>query len=255
LPYYGTNAKDWANTLSVGRLQPGTDLGIEENFWLISDTHFLHHNIAGYSGRPTYMEQRIIQSWHEMVAPDDQIVHLGDVALGNLEQVQPLLAGLPGQKYLLRGNHDQRSDAYYQTLGFTLIPPFSLLFAGWTVSFTHAPHPELVPYPRHVNVHGHTHEKLERSLRLVNCSVEWTDYAPARAASLLADRIELLALSTELERDVPLRYSDWLAREYGGPIMRSDTERFRTEAELNRARETFTRYRIAFVDGQRPGTP
>lgn len=190
----------------------------------------------------------MVEQWHQLVGPSDQIVHLGDLALGQSEQVHDLLTGMPGEKYLMRGNHDRQPAAYYQSLGFTLIPPFRLGLAEWTVSFTHAPHAELVPHPRQLNCHGHIHEKLERSSRLINCSVEWTDYSPVKVATLLTERIARLASNPADERDVPLSYAQWLAREYGGEILRSDTERLQDEDERNRVRRIYTRYRTDFAD-------
>jgi calcineurin-like phosphoesterase family protein len=203
MDFYTTKARDWGESLASGRLLPAADLGLASDFWLISDTHFFHGNIAGYCGRPASAQQEMIANWHRLVGLHDQIVHLGDLALGRPEQSGELLADLPGEKYLLRGNHDRRSAADYHRLGFTLIPPFCWSLDGWTVSCTHAPHPELVRYPRTLNMHGHIHEKLAPSLRLVNCSVEWTDYAPVRSERLVRDRLARLASAPQAERAVP----------------------------------------------------
>jgi calcineurin-like phosphoesterase family protein len=248
MDYYTTETRDWQEALTLSRLIPAAELGLALDFRLISDTHLRHRNIAGYTGRPSNSEERIVERWRSLLGPRDQIVHLGDLALGQSAQVRDLLAGLPGEKFLLRGNHDRQSSAYYQSLGFTLIPPFRLDFAGWIVSFTHAPHPELIQEAKQLNCHGHIHEKLERSSRLINCSVEWTAYAPVRVQHLLAERITHLASNPPEERAIPLSYAEWLAREFGGEILRSDTERFLDEDERDRVRLAYARYRIDLAD-------
>lgn len=229
-------------------ITPARDLGISPSAWLISDTHFGHRNIAGYCGRPSYAEERMFDAWHRMVDPRDPIVHLGDLALGRPEAIRMRLVALPGEKFLVRGNHDTGSVASYRDLGFTLIPPFSLDFAGWTASFTHTPHPELASLPKHLNVHGHIHEKLLPSMAYVNCAVEWTGYAPVQIEDLLARRIARIASAATMERIVPLPYAEWLAREYGGEILRSDIERFPNSDARDRVREAYTAYRVAFAD-------
>lgn len=254
--YYTTNLRDWDETLTSGRLVPAADLGLAHDFWLIADTHFFHGNIAGYCGRPRSAQQAMIANWHRLVGVHDQIVHLGDLALGQRDRASDLLVSLPGEKYLLRGNHDRLSAANYHSLGFTVIPPFCWTADGWTVACTHAPHPELVRYPRTLNVHGHIHEKLPPSLRLVNCAVEWTDYAPVRSERLVRDRLVRLASAPQVECALPLTYAEWLARQYGGEILRSDTDRLRGERARDRARMAFTRYRLDLAaDSLQPAGP
>lgn len=225
-------------------ITPARDLGLTTSAWLISDTHFGHRNIAGYCGRPSYAEERMFDAWHRLVSPRDPIVQLGDLALGHPEAIRLRLAALPGDKFLVRGNRDTGSVASYRDLGFAVIRPFFLDFAGWTASFTHVPRPDLAGLPRHLNVHGHIHERLLPSLAHVNCAVEWTGYAPVRIEDLLARRIARIASAGSMERVVPLPYAEWLAREYGGEILRSDVERFPEAHERDRVRETYTAYRL-----------
>lgn len=186
----------------------------------------------------------MIDAWHRVVGAHDPIVHLGDLALGRSGALRALLAALTGAKFLLQGNHDRQSAAYYLDLGFTLIPPFFMSVLGWTVSFTPGPHSELVGHPKHLNVHGHIHEKLVPSVYHVNCAVEWTGYAPVRIEELLVQRIAHIADAAAMERVVPLPYAEWLVHEYGGEILRSDIARFPDENERDRVREAYTSYRI-----------
>ncbi len=240
----GDNAYDWGGRLRTRDLRPASEVGVPPEFWIISDTHFGHRNIYGYTGRPADAEERMVANWRALVADEDTIVHLGDLALMDLDRLAQILAGLPGHLLLLPGNHDRQKPETYERLGIATIPPFTLSHLGWTVAFTHAPHPELVavPHRQRLNVHGHIHERLAGDLRLINVGVEWTDYAPVRIEHVIDARVAALeyAPTTYLP---PLPYGEWLAREYGGEVQRSDVMRFPDERIRDLAREAYARYR------------
>ncbi len=235
---------DWGGRVRPRDLRPADEWGVPPNFWLISDTHFGHGNIYGYTGRPADAHERIVANWRALVTDEDIVVHLGDLALMRPDRMASLLAELPGRILLLRGNHDRQKPEVYERLGIATIPPFTLSRGGWTVAFTHAPHPELVTTPRRqwLNVHGHIHEKLAPDLRLINVGVEWTGYSPVRVDELLDERIAALQRAPATFQP-PLPYEEWLAREYGGEVQRSDVERFPDERARTLARETYERYR------------
>jgi len=54
--------------------------------WFTSDTHFSHARIIELCDRPFkdyhHMNEFIIGNWNAAVAWDDEVTHLGDVALG-----------------------------------------------------------------------------------------------------------------------------------------------------------------------------
>jgi len=53
------------------------------------------------------MNEAIVGMWNELVRPDDTVYHLGDVALGKLDESLPLVGRLNGFKVLVPGNHDR----------------------------------------------------------------------------------------------------------------------------------------------------
>jgi len=57
-------------------------LTITQNTWIISDTHFFHENIGKYCSRPDNWQQLIIKNWNVLISPDENVLHLGDFALG-----------------------------------------------------------------------------------------------------------------------------------------------------------------------------
>jgi calcineurin-like phosphoesterase family protein len=59
------------------------------NKWFISDTHFSHANIIRYTGRPfqsvNEMDERLIENWNALIAPEDIVFFLGDFGLGTTD--------------------------------------------------------------------------------------------------------------------------------------------------------------------------
>jgi calcineurin-like phosphoesterase family protein len=76
-----------------------------------SDTHFGHKNIIKFCGRPfndvDHMNEILIKNWNAAVEPDDEVFHLGDVALGPWDKWHNILTRLNGFKTLVVGNHDR----------------------------------------------------------------------------------------------------------------------------------------------------
>jgi calcineurin-like phosphoesterase family protein len=164
-----------------------TDLPFDENTWLISDTHFFHANIAEYCSRPNGWQDLIIENWNRWIRPDDIVFHLGDLALGKKESAEALIPPLNGRLFLMRGNHDRRSVAFYHGLGITLVKdPYRMeTNTGLKLAFSHRP---IVPLdPGQLNLHGHIHNNPTPGLgpRHVNLSIEVRQYRPWRLSDIL----------------------------------------------------------------------
>lgn len=74
--------------------------------WITADTHFGHRLVAGLRGFDTVWQhdETIVSNWNGVVAPNDIVYHLGDVAMSDgLDQV----SRLNGRKILIAGNHDK----------------------------------------------------------------------------------------------------------------------------------------------------
>lgn len=58
------------------------------NRWFISDTHFSHANIIGYTGRPfqsvSEMNKKLMANWNALVEPQDTVFFLGDSLMAPL---------------------------------------------------------------------------------------------------------------------------------------------------------------------------
>jgi calcineurin-like phosphoesterase family protein len=152
----------------------------KQKTWLITDTHFNQETLVSRGYRPAGFGERIKQQWKRLVHPDDLVIHLGDVIMGQNGTLGDILYDLPGAKYLVRGNHDHESDGWYMRHGFSFVTQ-AILYHG--VYLTHAPQATL-PDGAILNVHGHLHDDEHRgspNSLPAHCkllAIEKTDYAP-----------------------------------------------------------------------------
>ena len=170
---------------------------ITPDTWLISDTHFGHHNIIQFCDRPVNHEDVMMNNWRNTVGPDDTILHLGDVAFGNRRGIYLWtqdINELPGRKLLIKGNHDHSSSIKIYKAIFEVIPPFVQDFSGVKFLFSHYPD-EHVSDEWDINVHGHIHNNplqgdfspmVDLDKIYENVSVEVINYTPIRLSSILS---------------------------------------------------------------------
>ncbi len=167
--------------------QSDSGLALDEQSWLISDTHFFHANIGRYCNRPDGWQDLIVENWNHFIQPGEIVFHLGDLALGKKEDTETLVPLLNGKLYLMRGNHDRRGKAFYENLGITLVKdPYSIvLFSRPGLVFSHRP---ISPLPPGVlNLHGHIHNNPSPEVgpRHINLSVEVREYRPWRLVDVI----------------------------------------------------------------------
>lgn len=172
--------------------------------WYTADTHFGHARIIELCGRPfasvEEMDQTIIDNFNAVIADDDILWILGDVALGRLDDSLARVAQLKGRKRLVPGNHDRVFEGYhskgvkerdverYEAAGLSIYSHSVVNRFGWTLC--HFPdqgdsgdeerfakyRPQ--PYPWRLLVHGHVHEKWKTRGHRVNVGVDVWDFKP-----------------------------------------------------------------------------
>jgi len=164
---------------------------VNNKLWIIADTHFAHGNIIKFQQRPKNHEFIMVGNWASRVGERDQILHLGDVSMGGTEVRQRwlnIIKRLPGEKYLLMGNHDKAKDDFAGA-GFTVLEEF--VTKG--IAFSHRPATE-DRYDEEgndwvVNIHGHTHANvydpahdgiLLKDRKYINVCVEHTNLSPVQ---------------------------------------------------------------------------
>jgi len=93
--------------------------------WHASDLHLGHANILKFSTREEGYEHRFLETWDQLVAPEDAVVLHGDIAFAQKAYWFGQLSERPGHKILLLGNHDQNKLGWYYKWGFERVVPFN----------------------------------------------------------------------------------------------------------------------------------
>lgn len=181
------------------------------NFYLISDTHFNHANIATYCQRPKNFTSLLIRNWNNTVKNEDTVIHLGDVQIG--QKSKWIMPSLPGRKILIRGNHDrQNSCSWWMDHGFDFACDGLRFRNCW---LTHEPDTSRAG-GCDLNIHGHLHniwhgflspERLRRDKALLGAdptrqlkfpwqrlfAVEYTNYMPVEFDKFVAHPLKYQA--------------------------------------------------------------
>jgi calcineurin-like phosphoesterase family protein len=148
--------------------------------WILTDTHWNHEAMITRGWRPANYQERSLANIRRLVAPEDKVLHLGDVIFARSAELQAILLSLPGIWELVKGNHDHRRDQWYRDMGFAAVNDAAVI---GDVYLTHEPAGCLLRDTR-LNVHGHLHDDLHRVEegypepwhRLL--ALELTDYCP-----------------------------------------------------------------------------
>ena len=89
--------------------------------WLIGDTHFFDKDIILFENRPfesvKEMNETLIKNWNSVVADNDIVYLLGDVANTNglnKAELQKVIKSLSGKIILISGNHDENDLDFYE---------------------------------------------------------------------------------------------------------------------------------------------
>lgn len=149
--------------------------------YFIADTHFSEENIILYENRPfadtKEMDKELILRWNSTVDSNDIVYVLGDFgAKGNEKAVLSLLNG---SKYLIKGNHDMASNAYYREAGFKEVYDMPVITGNFWI-LSHEPLYVNINMP-YANIFGHVHNSplfKTCSTHHYCVSAERTGYAP-----------------------------------------------------------------------------
>lgn len=188
--------------------------------FLTSDNHFNHANIIAFSNRPFEsvddMNWQMVERWNATVGPNDEVYHLGDFAMGNVEEALSIVPQLNGTIYLLPGNHDKcwrghaqskwkTWDPIYRAAGFRVIVPpqpswITKTFGGIEFTLCHFPFRgnsrDLPNRPDRYSghrpddngqwlIHGHTHSGDIGEGTQIHIGVDAWDYTPVNVEWIL----------------------------------------------------------------------
>jgi calcineurin-like phosphoesterase family protein len=156
-----------------------------------SDTHFGHGGSLGLFRRPfesvAAMDAALVERWNATVGAADEVWHLGDFAIGpRPERLGALLTALAGRKHLVFGNND--GPATLALPGWASVAPYAELHAeGAHLVLCHYPFRSWNGMGKGaIDLHGHSHGRLEPLPRQLDVGVDAWDYRPVPLAAILA---------------------------------------------------------------------
>lgn len=155
--------------------------------FLTSDTHFGHMQLVAWKLRPANFNEIIIRNWNNTVKKDDVIVVLGDLTITGKNESYRYLSRLQGKKYLVRGNHDNRSSGWYKDLGFDVIPAMFYKHENCNILFTHEPIMQLPInwFNVHGHLHGNTHREHPEAKQHLDIGTDCFNFTPVRLSEVL----------------------------------------------------------------------
>ena len=136
--------------------------------WITSDLHFGHRNIMSFCPQSRarfrndldYMNEAMIKEWNDLIAVDDTVYILGDVAFLPAQKATECMQRLHGTKILVEGNHDRKllKDAEFRAEFSEVHKYLDITYNGTKIVMFHYPIAEWDQMHRGaVHFHGHLH--------------------------------------------------------------------------------------------------
>ena len=154
-----------------------------KKIWFIADFHFGHKNVITYAKRPfqttSEMNNVLIKNYNKLIDNQDIVYILGDVSFLNTISTTEIIKSLHGFKFLIKGNHDRKTNSAYRKMGFVEVYDKPIVFLDRYI-LSHEPIDESYIIPSNfVNIYGHLHDKALNDYKWKYCvSVEQTNYKP-----------------------------------------------------------------------------
>lgn len=133
----------------------------------ISDWHYDHKNILSYDNRPFFtvaeMNQSLVERWNKAVGKDDLVYILGDMFWCTPKQAVPILDELNGQKFLVKGNHDNTKYSEFAQRFVKIDEYMEVDDEGSRIVLCHYPIPCFKNHARDnwYHLYGHVHNSFE----------------------------------------------------------------------------------------------
>ena len=163
---------------------------------LTTDWHIFHEKMIELCGRPVGFEEKIYRGLQAVLQPEDILIHLGDICLKSGKEAEAherFIKPFPCKKWLVRGNHDRKSNHWYLSHGWDFVADtFRDSYFGKVVAFSHIP---MADDGYDINIHGHfhntDHRNHEPALQAIANSkqyllaLEYNNYQPWNLQTLL----------------------------------------------------------------------
>lgn len=176
------------------------------NFY-IADCHFGHANVINFDSRPftsvKEMDAIMIENWQKAVTKRDTVYILGDFIWSKENEWMSILRQLPGNKFLIRGNHDPKQfSAEVENCFCQIVEKKIISDCGRTVIMNHCAEPYYINDHKDnvFMLYGHVHmskeyeqllllkkhikdtciEKFHNKGNFINvgCMTPWMSYCP-----------------------------------------------------------------------------
>lgn len=170
-----------------------TDVGVgnwcesasDVTVFFTSDTHFGHGGALGLFRRSfesvREMDAAMIARWNETVGPEDEVWHLGDFAIRKpAGYMAEILDRLAGRKHLVLGNNDGAATA--GLAGWASVAHYAEVEVdGTMLVLCHYPFRSWNGMSKGaIDLHGHSHGRLESLPRQVDVGVDVWSFRPIR---------------------------------------------------------------------------
>ncbi len=166
--------------------------------YLTADWHLGHAGIIQSCKRPfedcAQMQFAILDCYKEAVKPNDDVVFVGDIFWDTkLPYMKSVLDSLPGDKHLVKGNHDNATVTKYIKAGFKTVEKVSTVL-NWQLNNYHIYHDpafsQINRKDRYICAHIHDLFLLQKNV--INVGVDVWNWYP-----------------------VPITLIDWYFNNYG----------------------------------------
>ena len=145
--------------------------------WFTSDLHFGHKKVIEYGNRKfndvEEMDNHMIKVWQSKVQRSDKVYVLGDFSFRKPAETNTIMNKLPGQKFLVKGNHDHKKELK-KIQGWDWVQPYhELKHDNEFVILSHYPF-EVWRDSHHGSwhLHGHSHGTLPPKGRRMDVGVD-----------------------------------------------------------------------------------
>lgn len=125
------------------------------------------------------MDDFMIQSWNEIVKPNDLVYHLGDFAFRSRRPIGQIVEKLNGNIILIWGNHDKKKERYKEYFK-EIHDLLNVQINGQQLVLCH--YPMVTWYKKKFNswhLFGHMHGNLpERDEKCMDVGVDCNNFKP-----------------------------------------------------------------------------
>ncbi len=165
--------------------------------WFTSDHHFGHAGIllpkmhcrrCAHFSSVEEMNERLIENWNAVVAPNDTVWHLGDFAYKTtLQSAQQIFRRLRGQKHLVHGNHEKIG----RQLGWLSQQDFAQVSVATSEGAKHVVlmHYAMRTWPRAhrgaLHLFGHSHGSMSGTRQSYDVGVDVWDFRPVELEEIM----------------------------------------------------------------------